>query len=58
MTVDTGFATSGAQENATFMIFDNVHAKGLRSKFSDGSTFYTQTESGVRIKSDGAAEFI
>ena len=58
MTVDTEFATSGAQENETLMLLDNVHAHGLRSKFSDGSTVYTQTERGVRVKSDGEAEFI
>ena len=58
MTVGTGFAASRAEEIATFVVLDDVHVQGLRSKFADGATVYTQTERGVRVKSNGEVEFI
>ena len=58
MTVGTGFAASRAQEIATFMLLDYAHAQGLRSKFADGSTVYTQVGRGVRVNSNGEAELI
>ncbi len=58
MTVGTGFSASAPQENATFMLLDSDHARELRSKFADDSTAYTQAERGVRVKSNGEAEFI
>ena len=58
MMVGAGFAATGAQENVTFTLLDNPHAQGLRSRFTDGSTVYTQAGSGVRLKSNGEAESI
>ena len=58
MTVGTGFSASVVQEKATFALLDDVHAQELRSKFADGATVYTQAERGVRVKSNGGAEFI
>ena len=58
MTVGAGFAASGAQGNLTFSLLDDAHAQELRSRFTDGSSAYTQAGSGVRVKSNGEAEFI
>ena len=58
MQIGAGFAASGAQENAMFSLLDDAHAQGLRSRFADGSTVYAQAGRGVRVKSNGEAEFI
>ena len=58
MMVGAGFAASGAQENATFTLLDDAHAQELRSRFSNRSTVYAQAERGVRVTSNGEAEFI
>lgn len=58
MQVGIGFAASEAQENATFALLDDGHAQDLRSKFADGATVYAQTERGVRVNSNGEAEYI
>ena len=58
MTVGTGFAASGAHENAMFVLLDDAYAQELRSKFADDSTVYTQAGRSVRVNSNGEAEFI
>ena len=58
MMVGAGFAASRAGENVTFTLLDDAHAQGLRSRFADGSTIYAQVGSGVRVQSNGEAEFV
>ena len=58
MQVGAGFAASGAHESATLSLLDHAHAQSLRSRFSSGATVYAQAGQGVRVKSNGDAEFI
>ena len=56
--IGAGFAASGAQENAAITLLDDAHAQELRSRFSNCSTVYARAERGVRVNSNGEAEFI
>ena len=58
MQVGAGFAATGQQETALFTLLDNAVVQSLRARFAAGSTVYAQDERGVRVKSNGEAEFI
>ncbi|MDD9997294.1 MAG: hypothetical protein OXQ89_06070 [Rhodospirillaceae bacterium] len=58
MQAGIGFAASQAGEYVKFSLLDNAYAQQQRLKFTDGSTVYAQDGRGVRVKSNGEAEFI
>lgn len=58
MMVGAGFGASGPNESAIFTLLDDSHVQKLRERFAASATTYMQAGRGVRVKSNGDAEFI